>query len=67
MKYQGDDRKQADFHYQAGTEYERYNQWIDAIVEYKAALSIRPDYAEAQTALAGAREQARKQGSDVGG
>lgn len=67
MKYQGDDRKQAEFHYQAGKEYERYNQWIDAIVEYKAALSIRPDYAEAQTALAGAREQARKQGSDVGG
>lgn len=62
MKYQGEDRKQAEFHFNAGKEYERYGQWIDAIVEYKAALSIIPDYPEAQNALAAARQQAAEAG-----
>ncbi len=51
--------EQAGFHYQAGREYEKYGKTIDAIVEYQAALKIRPDYPEAQAGLAAARGQAR--------
>jgi tetratricopeptide (TPR) repeat protein len=61
FKYQGEDKNQAEFHFHAGKEYERYGQLIDAIVEYKAALNIKPDYTEAQKALAAAREKARIQ------
>jgi tetratricopeptide (TPR) repeat protein len=53
--------QQAGFHYQAGREYEKYGKTIDAIVEYQAALKIRPDYPEAQEALAAARGTARKE------
>ncbi len=51
--------EQAGFHYQAGQEYEKYGKTIDAIVEYQAALKVRPDYPEAQAALTAARRQAR--------
>ncbi|MBN1595419.1 PorV/PorQ family protein [candidate division FCPU426 bacterium] len=52
---------QAKYHFQAGQEYEKYGQTIDAIIEYKAALKIWPEYKEAQKALVAAKEKARAQ------
>jgi tetratricopeptide (TPR) repeat protein len=55
------EKDQALFHYHAGRKYEKHSQWVEALVEYKAALNIRPDFPEAQKALVNAREQARLQ------
>ncbi|MEW6517214.1 MAG: hypothetical protein AB1439_09970 [candidate division FCPU426 bacterium] len=52
---------QAAFHFKAGQEYERYDQLIDAIVEYKAALQLRPNYPEALKALAAVKNKAKNQ------
>jgi hypothetical protein len=52
---------QAEYHYKAGQEYEKYKQTIDAIVEYKAALKINPKYKKAQKALIAAKAKARSQ------
>lgn len=53
------DQEQAEYHFRAGQEYERYNQTIDAIIEYKAALKLKPDYAQALKALAAAKDKAK--------
>jgi tetratricopeptide (TPR) repeat protein len=58
------DQEQAEYHFRAGQEYEKYNQVIDAIVEYKAALKLRPNYPEALTALAAAKDKARTQAEE---
>lgn len=50
---------QAAYHLEAGREYERYGQYIDAIIEYKAALKIKPYYPAASQALAAARQSAK--------
>jgi tetratricopeptide (TPR) repeat protein len=63
-KFQGQDRKQAEYHFHAGKEYENYGQYIDAIVEYKAALNILPDYEEAHKALVAARAKAAEQSQE---
>ncbi len=54
-----DTDRQAQYHFQAGQEYERYGQIIDAIIEYKAALQVKPNYRAAQKALASAKAKAR--------
>jgi tetratricopeptide (TPR) repeat protein len=52
---------QAEFHFKAGLEYERLRRYVDAIVEYKAALQARPDHAAAETALARVTARAKEE------
>lgn len=56
--------EQAEFHYKAGQEYERFGRYVDAIVEYKAALRLKPEDAKVQQALKGATERAKKEVTD---
>lgn len=60
-RMQGENREQAEYHYKAGQEYEKYGQTIDAIIEYKAALKLLPAFTRAQKALAKAKQKARSQ------
>lgn len=59
-RVQVSEQEQAEYHYKAGKEYEKYGQVIDAIIEYKAALKIKPRYTAAQRALSAAKQKARK-------
>ncbi len=52
---------QAEFHFKAGQEYERLGRYVDAIVEYKAALRASPDHAAAKAALKKATDKAERE------
>lgn len=58
------DQQQAEYHFRAGREYEKYNQLIDAIVEYQAAVKLKPDYQAALKALAAAKDKAKAQAEE---
>lgn len=60
-RIQSKSKNQATYHLEAGQEYEKYGQLIDAIIEYKAALKLKPNYKEARKALEAARKKARDQ------
>jgi hypothetical protein len=51
----GQIKQEAEQHYQKGAEYEKNKDWVAALVEYRIAVSLQPDWEKARQAMASAQ------------